>query len=304
MIKSYKIDKSSVDMRIDRWIRNYIGKIPQGLIEKDLRKGKIKLNGKKTKSSTKLKINDLIIIYNLDYKLSPDNFKNKFNPSRKILKSTESQIIENNDNFIVLNKSAGISVQGGTKSVRNLIDIYAKSKIFDNTKPYSVHRLDKDTSGILIIAKNRETAKLLTSLFRLRKIHKKYLAICNGEIDNQSGQLIHNLIKYDGKKKIIEKAISYYKILDKNNNYTFLELKPITGRKHQLRKQLYEIGHSICGDNKYRNIEYNKSINKDLMLHSYKIQFMINQKKFTFKATLPKYFENFLKTKRLNFSNF
>ena len=109
--------------------------------------------------------------------------KIKFNPSDEIIKSNENLIIDNNENFIVLNKSAGISVQGGTKSKKNLVDIFSKSKIFYGTKPFSVHRLDKDTSGVFIMAKNRETAQLLTSLFRLRKVHKTYLAVCNGELE-------------------------------------------------------------------------------------------------------------------------
>ena len=104
------------------------------------------------------------------------------NHRRDIIKSNEDQIIDNNENFIVLNKSSGISVQGGTKSKKNLVDIFAKSEIFQGTKPYSVHRLDKDTSGVFIMAKTRESAQLLTSLFRLRKVHKTYLAICHGEL--------------------------------------------------------------------------------------------------------------------------
>ncbi len=81
-----------------------------------------------------------------------------------------------------------------------LIDIFSKSKIFENSKPYSVHRLDKDTSGVFIIAKNRETAKLFTTLFRLRKIHKTYLAICYGEIKNDKGIFDQELVRYEGKK--------------------------------------------------------------------------------------------------------
>ena len=103
----------------------------------------------------------------------------------------------------------------------------------------------------MIIAKNRNFAQLFTSLFRLRKIHKTYLALCHGELINKKGKLMHDLIRYDDKKKIVEKAITFYNILDKNQNYTLLELKPITGRKHQIRKQLYEIGHPIVGDSKY-----------------------------------------------------
>ena len=96
--------------------------------------------------------------------------KKSFTPSNEIIKSNENLIIDNNEDFIVLNKSAGISVQGGTKSKKNLVDIFAKSKIFEGSKPYSVHRLDKDTSGVFIMAKNRKSAQLLTSLFRLRKV--------------------------------------------------------------------------------------------------------------------------------------
>ena len=203
----------------------------------------------------------------------------------------------------MLNKSAGISVQGGTKSKKNLIDIFAKSKIFQGTKPFSVHRLDKDTSGVFIMAKNRQTAQLLTSLFRLRKVHKTYLAICNGEIDKDSGEWTDNLLRYDNGKKIIEKAKTIFKVLDKNSNSSLLEMKPITGRKHQLRKQLFNIGHSIYGDKKYRSSISTKGINKELMLHSYQIKFMINNKKYTYKALLPDYFKNLLKIKRLNFSN-
>ena len=107
--------------------------------------------------------------------------------SKEIIKSNEDHIIENNDSFVVLNKSSGISVQGGTKSKKNLVDIFAKSEIFQGTKPYSVHRLDKDTSGVFIMAKTRETAQLLTSLFRLRKVHKTYLAICHVELSKGSG---------------------------------------------------------------------------------------------------------------------
>ncbi len=303
MIKSYIIDSTYTNMRLDRWLRNKIGNIPQSLIEKSLRAGKIKINKKKAKSSLKLKANDKIEIFNLKFKVNVIQKKKLFDPSNEIIKSNEKLIIDNNDNFIVVNKSAGISVQGGTKSKKNLIDIFAKSKIFEGTKPFSVHRLDKDTSGVFIMAKNRQTAQLLTSLFRLRKVHKTYLAICNGELEKNSGEWIDELIRYDNGNKIIEKARTIYKVLDKNSNSSLVEMKPITGRKHQLRKQLFNIGHSIYGDKKYRSSISTKGINKELMLHSYQIKFMINDKKYTYKALLPDYFKNLLKVKRLNLLN-
>ena len=302
MKKSLTVDSTCNDMRIDRWTRLKIGKIPQGLIEKYLRSGKIKLNKKKIKSSTKVKTNDVVNIFNLDFKETITQKKIKFEPSKKIIKSNEDQIIDNNESFIVLNKSSGISVQGGTKSKKNLVDIFAKSEIFQDTKPYSVHRLDKDTSGVFIMAKTREAAQLLTSLFRLRKVHKTYLAICHGELNKDTGEWNDDLIRYDGEKKIIEKAKTIYKVLDKNSEASLVELKPITGRKHQLRKQLYALGQPIFGDIKYKLSNSSKGLNKNLMLHSYQIKFIIDDIKHTYTALLPDYFRKLLKTKRLRFS--
>ena len=301
MKKSFNVESAFNDMRLDRWIRNNLGNIPQGLIEKNLRNGKIKLNNKKIKSSHKVKVGDKIELFNFEFKENIIQKKIKFNPSDEIIKENEELIIDNNDDFIVLNKSAGISVQGGTKSKKNLVDIFAKSEIFQNNKPFSVHRLDKDTSGVFIMAKHRQSAQLLTSLFRLRKVHKTYLAICHGELEKDSGEWNEDLTRYDNDKKITEKAKTLYKVLDKNSICSLVEMKPITGRKHQLRKQLYAIGNPIYGDQKYKLSNSNKAINKNLMLHSYEIKFMINEKKYTYKALLPDYFKKLLKTKRLNF---
>ena len=304
MKKSYIIDSKQNHMRIDRWIRNNINNMAQGFIEKSLRNGKIKLNNKKVKSSTKVKTNDLINLFDINYKEKIQNKKEKFIPSKNILKENEKLIIDNNENFVVINKMAGTSVQGGTKSKKNLIDIFAKSEIFKDSKPFSVHRLDKETSGVFIIAKNRETAQLLTSLFRLRKIHKTYLGLCHGEVEKNSGEWNEDLIRFENGKKIIEKAKTIYKVIDKNINSSLVEMKPITGRKHQLRKQLFAIGNPIYGDKKYGfNLNYKKK-NINLMLHSYKIKFMINNQKYTYTALLPDYFNKILKIKRIKFSNF
>ena len=304
MKKTYNVDSTHNNMRIDRWVRNNIGNIPQGLIEKNLRKGKIKLNKKKIKSSQKIKTNDQIDLFNFDFKETIVQKKIKFQPSNEIIKSNEELIIDNNDDFIVLNKNAGISVQGGTKSKKNLVDIFSKSEIFQNTKPFPVHRLDKDTSGVFIMAKHRKSAQLFTSLFRLRKVHKTYLAVCHGELPNDSGEWRDDLTRYEHDKPIVEKARTIYKVLDKNSICSLIEMKPITGRKHQLRKQLYAIGNPIYGDQKYKFTNNHKAINKNLMLHSYQIKFMINDKKYTYTALLPDYFKKLLKTKRLRFPNF
>ena len=304
MKKSYTIDYKFNDMHLDRWIRNNLGNVPQSLIEKNLRSGKIKVNNNKVKSSFKVKKNDQVIFYNFKFKEKIVQKKIKFDPSSTIIKENENLIIDNNNDFVVVNKKAGISVQGGTKSKKNLIDIFAKSKIFNDSKPFSVHRLDKDTSGVFIIAKNRETAQLLTSLFRLRKVHKTYLAICHGEIEKNFGEWSNDLIRFENNKEIREKAKTLYKVLDKNSNCSLVEMKPITGRKHQLRKQLFAIGNPVYGDDKYKINNLEKGLNKNLMLHAYQIKFIINDKKYTYRALLPDYFKKLLKIKRLTFSSF
>ena len=304
MKKSFNVDSTFNDMRIDRWIRNNLGNIPQGLIEKSLRSGKIKLNNKKIKSSQKVKTNDKVNLFDFKYTETIIQKKIKFIPSEEIIKENEDLIIDNNEDFIVLNKTSGISVQGGTKSKKNLVDIFAKSDIFKDTKPFSVHRLDKDTSGVFIMAKHRESAQLLTSLFRLRKVHKTYLAICHGELEKNNGEWNDDLTRYDNDKRIIENARTIYKVLDKNSICSLVEMKPITGRKHQLRKQLYSVGCPIYGDKKYKFTNTDKAINKNLMLHSYQIKFMIKDKKYTYTALLPDYFKKLLKTKRLTLPSF
>ena len=299
MIKLYRVNKDYDSMRIDRWIKKNINNLPQSLIEKLLRIGKIKLNGKKIKSSQKVFTNDLIKIYKFEFKNVIE--KKILIPNKKILKKNESSIIFNNEDIIAINKHAGIAVQGGTKSRLNLTDIFTKSKYFDDIKPFTVHRLDKDTSGVLIFGKNRKAAQTLTSLFRLRKIYKSYICVCSGELNSNKGEWIHNLEKFENNKKVIEKAITYYRVLDRNQNYSLVELKPITGRKHQLRKQLSFLGHPIIGDNKYST---NNNISKYLMLHSYTLKFKINNNNFSFKAPLPKHFLEFLVKKKFILPNF
>ena len=143
---------------------------------------------------------------------------------------------------------------------------------------------------------------LFTSLFRIRKIHKTYLGIVIGEIQKKKGTLKDELFTYEGNKKIKTIAITNYTVLDSNNKYSLLELSPVTGRKHQLRKQLLIYGNPILGDSKYRlSKEY--SIKKNtLMLHACRINFSIGEKKYNYYAEPPEAFNKILKEKYLKTS--
>ena len=297
MKKILNVTEDYHDMRIDRWVKKKIFNVPQSLIEKSLRQGKIKVNNLIVKNAYKLKYKDKIYLYNFNPETTFLN-KKKYVPTKKDIYSSESFIIENNENFVVINKPPGLPVQGGTKTYKNLVDNLSNSEVFKNSKPYIVHRIDKDTSGILIIAKTRKFAQLLTSLFRIRKIYKTYLAICYGSLEKNSGELINDLTRYEGKKKIIENAKTIYHVIDKNNFCSLISLNPITGRKHQIRKQLSMIGNPVLGDNKY-NFE---TKGKKLMLHAYSIKFMINDIKYNYKVKYPDYFQKVMEKKRLRFT--
>jgi len=300
MKKSYLINGDFISMRLDRWIKKNISDIPQSLIEKNIRRGKIKINNKKEKSSYKLKKNDKIFLYNFNYSSKKHKKKSEiYVPSKEDLTSSSSIFIDNNENFAVINKPAGIAVQSGTKSLRNIIDIIKKTKEFEGYQPYTVHRIDKETTGILLIAKNRKYAQLFTTLFRLRKIRKKYLGIVLGEFDKKKGKFEDILYHFEGEKKISSKAITYYEVIDSNNGYSLLNLIPYTGRKHQLRKQLSLRGHFIIGDNKYKSYDRNINKNNKLMLHAHKISFIIDNVKYNFTAKIPEEFDHLVKKKYL-----
>ena len=299
MPHKYIVEKEYHNSRFDRWFKAKVIALPQSLIEKIIRLKKIKINSKKTKTSYRVQLGDIIEIYNIEkFKTSERPKLIKYKPSRKEVDIYDKHILENNDNFIVINKPSGIAVQSGTKSFKNIVDVLKDSKYFENTKPYIVHRIDKETSGVLIIAKSREYAQLFTSLFRIRKIHKTYIALTYGKVSNSIKTLKDDLTIYEKNKQITQKAISHIRVLKSSTDFSYVELNPITGRKHQLRKQLYNIGNPIIGDDKYfinRRANKTKSKNKSLMLHAYKIKFMINNIQYNFKAEYTKDFENFLK---------
>ena len=296
MPKSFTVDDDYHDTRLDKWFKQKVISLPHSLIEKIIRQNKIKINKKKTKSSYRLQNGDLIEIYDISkFKPISKEIKVKYKPKKNEISKYDDYVIENNENFMVVNKPTGLPVQSGTKSFKNLIDILKNTKYFENITPYIVHRIDKDTSGILIVAKNRKYAQLFTSLFRIRKIHKTYLAIVYGKLDKSIKTMRDDLVYFENNKRVSQKAISNLKIIKSNEGYSYIELNPITGRKHQLRKQLLNIGNPIIGDDKYFLNNRKRLKIKNLMLHAYKIKFMINNVQYNFKANYNLDFENFLK---------
>jgi 23S rRNA pseudouridine955/2504/2580 synthase len=173
-------------------------------------------------------------------------------------------VLFENDTCMVLNKPAGLAVQGGKGVDKSLDSILSKEF---SPRPLLVHRLDKDTSGVILVAKNPQAAAFFTGLFSNteREIHKHYLAVCRGRPSPDCGSIRLDL-EVRGKLK---KSETRYKTLSFDGDFSLLEIELNTGRMHQIRRHLSQIGNPILGDDKYGDFALNKSLRqKKLLLHA------------------------------------
>jgi 23S rRNA pseudouridine955/2504/2580 synthase len=286
------VTEDESESRLDRIIRKRYPYLNQGTIEKSLRIKLIQVNGLKSTSNYRVKEADNIKIstnlliedYNAD--------KPKKTISLEQVKLIRSCIIFQDEDLLVINKPAGLAVQGGSKiktsiddimpSVIESFDTWSEEKIQHKL----VHRLDKETSGILLIALNNKTAKELAHAFKNHFVEKKYLAILKGNVKSSSGEINQDINQ--------EKAITNYKVLARKSGASFLEFRPITGKTHQLRIHSLKLGFPILGDVKYdQSIRAREKTN--LHLHAAEITIPLGEKMLKFTAEPPVYFKKSLK---------
>ena len=302
-LKKYIISYNDNEIRIDRWLRRKFSNLPQSFFQVKLRKGIIRLNGKKVKANKIIFEKNILTIQDFNDKI----YKSKF-LKQKVLKTYKndqkkfhSSIVSENDDYLILNKWKGISTQGGSK-VANSIDNIIKNI---SNKMNLVHRLDKETSGALIISKNYRTSRYFGRLFKEKKIQKLYFAICRGIPVKKNGNINLEIKKKNNKKKIIEsesKNISStdFELIETKNGYSTIFFRPITGKMHQIRIVAKSLKCPILGDNKYDKLYSNNKdqVFKDLMLHAYGIKFFHNNKNQKYFTKLPEIIK--LSLKRLN----
>ena len=294
MKKLFEIKSDIYDIRLDKWLRKNFSSLNQSLIEKNIRKGNIKVNNKKVVSKYKLLIKDQVTIFNYSeniYLHDINKLSVKKIPSKYIELFVNHKIYEN-EYFIILNKWTGIATQGGSKINISIDDI-----IKNISNEYNlVHRLDRETSGILIIAKDLSTTKYFGKLFKNRLIKKIYIATCQGVPKNQQSE-IQLLIsdKKDPTKK--SESITSYKVYQTKNNLSNIIFSPKTGKTHQIRIVAKHLGCPIVGDTKY-NIQ-NKYNFEKLKLNAHIVNFNFNESEFQFKSELPDHFSNFFKRNEL-----
>ena len=266
-------------------------------IQQLIKNKNITVNGKATKSSYKIEENDEIVIEVPEAEtteIKPENIK--------------IDIVYEDSDIAVINKQAGLVVHpahghySGTLVNAILYHIKDLSGINGEIRPGIVHRLDKDTSGLIVIAKNDKVHTTLTEMFQEKKIRKTYLAILKGKLNKSEGKIVTQIgrDKNDRKKMTVidditkgKNAITNYKVVSQNNLFTLVKVNIETGRTHQIRVHMRHLGYPILGDSVYGR----KDNEKRQMLHAYKLEFLhpVTGHQMEFTGEIPEDFQKALK---------
>ena len=267
--------KANKEIRIDKYLSDIFEEIPREKVKDFIKDEKIKVNNEKIKPSYKLILEDEIEISDKLFE------KEKIEAEKMNLK-----IIYENEDYAIIDKDENVivhpagSIVSGTL-VNGLLDYFGYdnlSHIGGDDRPGIVHRLDKDTTGLMVIAKNNSSYKYLKNLFETRKIDKEYLAICNGIFQKKSGT-IQTFMDRDpnNRRKMAvtnsgRDAISKYEVISENNGYSLVKIKILTGRTHQIRVHMTYINHPLLGDPVYGNVKHKFNLDHQL-LHCHKLGF-------------------------------
>ena len=293
-VEIVKVKSIDDGMRLNRWFLKYYPALTLGRLQKLLRTKQIKVNGERAEAGLKLGTGDEVRVP-LNLEAAEEQRGRRLSP--RDAEMMVRMVVYKDDHIIVLNKPSGLAVQGGTNTSRHIDGMLEALQFEMEENPRLVHRIDKDTSGLLVLARTRKDAELLTQAFRERDLHKTYLALVRGCPKPMSGQIKARLEKC-GEKSVIsdegKTALTDYRVLDHaGEKYALVEACPQTGRTHQIRAHLESIGCPIIGDDKYFGGERCKLNNlaDKLFLHAYKIDLSgLYNKKMVITAPLPGHF--------------
>ena len=272
-------------MRLDRWFRTHYANLPHSRLEKLLRTGQVRVDGGRAKASMRLEAGQSIRVPPLPDVAPPPARKQALTKADRDFLAAIT--LYEDDDLLILNKPSGLAVQGGTKTTQHIDRLLEGLGDGPETRPRLVHRLDRDTSGVLVIAKRRSVAAKLGRAFQTRSVRKVYWALVHGVPKPPQGKIEAALVKAagpegdrvrkarPGEQAKAQSAVTYYAVVDRaGQDVTHVSLKPVTGRQHQLRAHMAIIGHPILGDDKYPSgAARPEGIDKKLYLHARRISF-------------------------------
>ena len=304
-VSTVKIKEDDDGIRLNKWFLREYPSLSMGHLQKLLRTKQIKVDGKRAETSTRLFAGQELRLPPLDEQKAP--VKKDF-ISKSDEKLMRDMVIYKDDNIIVINKPSGMAVQGGTNQMRHIDGLLDALKFEKTERPKLTHRIDKDTSGLLVLARNRKYALILTKAFKEHQIKKTYLALCSGRPKQDEGQIKAPIVKV-GEKMITAEdglpAVTNYSVLDAlGQKFCLIAAEPLTGRTHQIRVHLSLLGAPIVGDRKYatRDDVKKAELSAKLHLHSFQIDLsQIMNKKCVVKAPLPNYFKEDMNCLGLHF---
>lgn len=281
-VRFYTIDSDEAGQRIDNYLLKTLKGVPKSMIYRLLRKGEIRVNKKRTKPEYKIQGDDLVRVAPIRMSEKPDGVSTKLN----IVANLEKQIIFEDDMFIVINKPSGMAVHGGSGLSFGVIE--ALRSLRPQTKMLElVHRLDRDTSGCLVIAKKRSALRFLHEQLRNKKVQKFYQALVKGSWSNKLTKVTEGLKKNDlksGERVVVvdnvngKESETRFKVMQNYHGATLVRAFPVTGRTHQIRVHCQCKGHPIAGDPKYGHEDFDDELKdkglKRLFLHAASIEFM------------------------------
>ncbi|MTI16424.1 RluA family pseudouridine synthase [Rhodobacteraceae bacterium RKSG542] len=267
-ITQKKVVRDEGGMRLDRWFKVHYPDLGFGRLQKLLRTGQVRLDGKRADTSTRVIEGQMVRIPPLGVTVQADDRKNAKPMSRKLVESDrqaiEQMVLFEDRDVMVLNKPAGLAVQGGSGVNRHLdgmLDAFADR---NGNKPRLVHRLDRETSGVILVAKTRKAAQELTKAFRHRNTRKIYWAMVAGIPKPRNGRISTYMGRDESGEKMevvkhgsddAQHAVSHYKVVEQSGQkLAWIAMRPVTGRTHQLRVHAAHMNHPIIGDPKYFNI--------------------------------------------------
>jgi 23S rRNA pseudouridine955/2504/2580 synthase len=253
------VDSGDGTLRLDRWFKRHYPALGHGQLEKLLRTGRIRVDGKRARSSDRVEPGQAIRIPSLEEFAAPSR-PAPHQPRPADEARLQAAILHRDEALIVLNKPPGLAVQGGTATERHVDGLLDGLRFGNLERPRLVHRLDKDTSGILVIARTAAAAAFLTRAFREKTTRKTYWAVVVGRPKLAQGRIDLPLAKSPGHggervrpdTEEGRRAVTYYQVIDSAGaQASWLALMPVTGRTHQLRAHCAAIGTPILGDAKY-----------------------------------------------------